>query len=110
MTALDKYLASVKEPPPLECETCASRRTCCGACDTEWEMLPVGTKDRLVAMVEAQERQLRRLLNKVNRVTAFHRHGAPVPTDALTELANRQVEVEEDLRAELDRIAGEGGT
>lgn len=37
---------------------------------------------------------LDKLLNKVNAVTAPHRHGIPVTRNALDNLANRQIEVE----------------
>lgn len=40
---------------------------------------------------------LRRLLNKVNLVTAPHRHGQEIPKNYLDQLANRQIEVEEGL-------------
>lgn len=54
-------------------------------------------------MTQAEEirvlkREFQRMLNKVNVVTAFHRHGNEIPERALTELSNRQVEVEEALR------------
>jgi hypothetical protein len=35
-----------------------------------------------------------RLLMKVNKVTAYHRHGNPIPKAALDDLANYQIEVE----------------
>lgn len=43
-------------------------------------------------------RSLQHLLNKVNRVTAAHRHGNPVRDKDLTMLANAQVEYEEAIR------------
>lgn len=39
-------------------------------------------------------KELRRLLNKVNRVTAYHRHGNPVPAKALDDLSNAQLDYE----------------
>lgn len=39
-------------------------------------------------------KQSRRLLNKVNVVTGFHRHGTGVRVDQLDELSNRQLEFE----------------
>jgi hypothetical protein len=38
---------------------------------------------------------LERLLCKVNKVTAYHRHGQKIPENALDDLANTQVEIEE---------------
>ncbi len=40
---------------------------------------------------------LRSLLNKVNKVTAPYRHGNDVSDKALTELVDRQIEVESHL-------------
>jgi hypothetical protein len=38
---------------------------------------------------------LERLLCKVNKVTAYHRHGQKIPENALDDLANTQVKIEE---------------
>lgn len=43
------------------------------------------------------KKQLDRLLNKVNAVTCPYRHGQKVTDRVLTELSNRQLEVEEAL-------------
>mgnify|MGYP001618732503 CR=1 FL=1 len=59
---------------------------------------------RLAALLAAAERCARleaahrALLNKVNVVTAYHRHGQRVSRKMLDDLSNRQVEVEEALR------------
>lgn len=51
------------------------------------------------------EKALRGLLNKVNAVTSWHRHGNGIDPGALDELANRQLEAE----AALEKIrAGRG--
>lgn len=47
-------------------------------------------------------RELRHLLNKVNAVTAPHRHGNPVSKRKLDDLANAQVEYEQAVPA-MDR-------
>ena len=54
--------------------------------------------------LEGQElrKQLQRLLNKVNAVTCPYRHGQKVTDRVLTELSNRQLEVEEALREMAD--------
>jgi RNA processing factor Prp31 len=58
--------------------------------------------DDTIKRINVREKELEHLLNsllnKVNKVTAPHRHGNPIPPDDLTELANRQVEIEEVLR------------
>lgn len=52
------------------------------------------------------ETLLRRLLNKVNVVTCFHRHYPhQVPGGALTDLSERQILIEEELR----KLKSEGG-
>ncbi len=40
------------------------------------------------------KKALRSILNKVNRVTAEHRHGFKVRTKFLDDLSNRQIDVE----------------
>jgi hypothetical protein len=60
----------------------------------------------LVHSLEKTARALRRLLNKVNVVTAYHRHGSGPTEGQLDELSNRQIEVEEELR-EVRRLMGE---
>ena len=52
------------------------------------------------------EYMLRRLLIKVNKVTAYWRHGNKIPDRALAELSDRQIEYEEILRI-VDKIRGE---
>lgn len=42
-------------------------------------------------------KQLQHLLNKVNRVTAYHRHGNQIPKSALDELSNAQIEYEKSF-------------
>lgn len=42
---------------------------------------------------------LEAMLRKVNRVTATHRHGQKVSKEMLDDLSNRQIEVENTLRA-----------
>jgi len=46
-----------------------------------------------------------RINNKINGVTAFHRHGNPIPKRKLDDLANAQLEFE----AALDAILARGG-
>lgn len=41
--------------------------------------------------------QLQHLLNKVNKVTAYHRHGNKIPKSALDELSNAQIEYEKSF-------------
>lgn len=41
---------------------------------------------------------LQLMLNKVNKVTARHRHGMDIPDQYLFELSERQLDVEEFLR------------
>ena len=48
------------------------------------------------------KRQLRALLNKVNAVTCQYRHRQKVTDRALTELSNRQLDVEKALEAMAD--------
>lgn len=48
----------------------------------------------------ASDRALRHLLNKVNAVTAPHRHGQPISKRRLDDLANAQLEYEEAERHE----------
>lgn len=56
-------------------------------------------KKRLTADLAAMKEQLERLLNRVNAVTAFHRHGNSIPKQKLDDLANRQIEVEQVIAA-----------
>ena len=51
--------------------------------------------EKLIAEKLEIDRQLQRLLNKVNRVTATWRHQKKVNDEDLTVLCNRQIEVEE---------------
>lgn len=44
------------------------------------------------------EYMLRRLLIKVNKVTAYWRHGNKIPNKALAELSERQIEYEDLLK------------
>lgn len=55
------------------------------------------TTNKLIKNVEENKilkRALNMLLNKVNRVTAEHRHGFKVRTKFLDDLSNRQIDVE----------------
>jgi len=61
--------------------------------------------DRIKARCEELEKGLAKvgyvfqsLLNKVNKVTAYHRHGNKIPVKVLDELVNRQIEVEHLLQ------------
>ena len=51
-----------------------------------------------VLSAHAIKEQLDKLLNKVNAVTCPYRHGQKVTDRVLTELSNRQLEVEKALR------------
>ena len=42
-----------------------------------------------------ERRDLAYLFCKINKVTAYHRHGAKIPQRALDELANFQIDFEE---------------
>jgi hypothetical protein len=48
--------------------------------------------------IKGLEGGIEKLLMKVNRVTAPHRHGNPVPIIALDDLANCQLEIEEFIK------------
>lgn len=48
---------------------------------------------------EILKRAMRMLINKVNRVTATWRHQEDFVTQDMVDLCNRQIEVEEMLRA-----------
>jgi len=39
-------------------------------------------------------KELKHLLNKINKVTSCHRHGRPIPEKYLDELADAQIEYE----------------
>ena len=39
-------------------------------------------------------KELKHLLNKINKVTSCHRHGRPIPEKYLDELSNAQIEYE----------------
>jgi hypothetical protein len=52
---------------------------------------------QLVEACREYETQMQRLLNKVNAVTALWRHGERVGENAMVELCNRQIDVEQDL-------------
>ena len=45
---------------------------------------------------------LSQLVARVNRVTAYHRHGTVIPKQALDDLANVQIDVEKALREEVE--------
>lgn len=67
------------------------------------EVLSVLRKSRseLTEFLDASNKEkaqlIQSLLNKVNRVTAAHRHGIPVREEDLTTLSNRQIDVEREL-------------
>lgn len=44
--------------------------------------------------------ELQHLLNKVNKVTAYHRHGNKIPLSALDDLSNAQIEYEKAIQVE----------
>lgn len=44
--------------------------------------------------------ELQHLLNKLNKVTAYHRHGNKIPPSALDDLANAQIEYEKAIQVE----------
>lgn len=44
------------------------------------------------------------LLNKVNAVTAWHRHGNPIPECKLDDLCDRQIDVEKTLRDIKEKV------
>jgi len=48
----------------------------------------------LIRDCDVYERAIRKLLNKVNRVTSAHRHGHKIQQRDLDALSNRQVEIE----------------
>ncbi len=50
---------------------------------------------KLIKSLKIAEKEHQRLINKVNKVTSSHRHGFIVPNSDLTDLSNRQIEVEE---------------
>ena len=41
---------------------------------------------------------IERFLTIVNKVTAYHRHGNPIPKEALDKLCNAQIELEKQLQ------------
>lgn len=43
-------------------------------------------------------KELQHLLNKVNKVTAYHRHGNKIPATALDALSNAQIEYEKVVK------------
>lgn len=49
----------------------------------------------MTSQIKDYERHLRRLLNKVNKITAAHRHGNTVSGKMLDDLYERQLEVEQ---------------
>ena len=58
-------------------------------------------------------KELDRLLWKVNRVTAYHRHGNPIPEQALWDLVDAQIEYEravaEGVTSDSKQGLAEGG-
>jgi len=47
--------------------------------------------------IESRLKQIELFMGKVNKVTAPHRHGNPIPKRALDELSNRQLDIEKIL-------------
>lgn len=45
-------------------------------------------------------KELQHLLNKLNKVTAYHRHGHRMPSSALDDLANAQIEYEKAIQVQ----------
>lgn len=64
-----------------------------------WSYTKAPEKDCNAGAVQLKlEVMIRRLLNKINAVTAHHRHGHEVPEDALWELSERQIDIEKELK------------
>lgn len=47
------------------------------------------------AKTYVSERSLKHLMNLVNKVTSYHRHGNPMPRKLLDDLSNAQIEYEQ---------------
>ena len=54
-------------------------------------------------------KEIQHLLNKINKVTAYHRHGNKIPTKALDELSNAQIEFEKSFPVQLQVKNANGG-
>lgn len=81
----------------IECPFCRGRTVIpCGRCANS-RRIP----DRRAPT--ANDRALQHLLNKVNAVTAPHRHGQSVSKRRLDDLANAQLKYEESIREEAER-------
>ena len=88
---------AIMEAGRLEAELAQAR----GEKDKAVDAFDFANEKRIEAEREsdALRSQIRSLLNKVNVVTAYHRHGNKVSAEMLDELANRQIEVEAALEA-----------
>lgn len=55
---------------------------------------------KLIEIEESKdiEKDVKILLCKINKVTAYHRHGNPIPKEALDDLANFQIEFEDKYK------------
>lgn len=58
----------------------------------------------MIELLEEYKRQMQSLMNKVNRVTAYHRHGNVVSKKSLDELSNRQLDVEKAIKDATDKL------
>jgi len=52
-----------------------------------------------------KDKALRHLLNKLNKVTAYHRHGNPVPDHIMDDLANAQLDYEQAEESTYGKIS-----
>ena len=55
-------------------------------------------------------KELQHLLNKLNKVTAYHRHGHKIPVSALDNLSNAQIEYEKAIQVEAKVKPANGGS
>ena len=92
--ALKALRLGVATPPPLD----RGSKFRCTTCGTEWwakspRECPTCTPAK--ASTDDLSSPLRRLLNKVNKVTAPWRHGRRIDEKAMDELVERQIEIED---------------
>lgn len=55
-------------------------------------------------MTILRRKELRHLLNKLNKVTACHRHGREIPESYLDDLCNAQVDYEQSDLTEMEQL------
>ena len=48
--------------------------------------------------------EIKKLINKVNKVVGYHRHGNPIPKQALDDLSNIQIDAEKELETLEQKI------